>query len=438
MFRRKIEQTINQYFNSERNKILVIDGARQIGKTYIVRKLAKQRFTNYIEINLKEDYDGKKEFEHVRTTSDFYIQVSSLFGTLLNNREDTVIFLDEIQVYPHIISLLKPLNQEAKYTYIVTGSLLGVTLKHVFIPMGSIDEVRMYPMDFEEFLWANNVGEDAINYLKDCFNHLSPINESLHQLFLRRFKEYLISGGLPDAIKEFVTNKNVAKTREVHRQTYTFYSDDCSKYDEEHKLKIRRIYNLMPSYMENKVKRIQVKDIDNIQYGRNEKYLEEYEYLVSSGIALSVKAISNPKFPLIESSTKNLQKLYFNDVGLLSYILYHNNVRAILDYDSGVNLGTLYETAVAMELIAHGHELYYFDSKKIGEVDFLYNDYDHLSVIPIEVKSGNDQYSYRSIPKLVDNNGLYKLSYGYILGNKNIVKKDNNLITLPIYLIMFI
>lgn len=437
MFKRKIEDKINEYFESDKDKILVIDGARQVGKTYIVRKLSKKRFKNYLEINLKDDFNGDKSFVNVKTTRDFYIQISSMTNSKLNNREDTIVFLDEIQAYPHLFTMLKPLNQERRYTYIVSGSLLGVTLKHTFIPMGSIVEIKMYPMDFEEFLWANNVGEEAIDYLRDCFNQLKPINEGIHQTFLKRFREYLICGGLPDAVKEFVINNNINKMRNIHNQIYTFYNDDCNQYDIEHKLNIQRIYSMMPSYMENKVKRIQANSINNIKKDRMEKYTEDFEYLIHSGIALSVNAVSNPIFPLTESSSKNLMKLYFNDVGLLTYILYKNNVRPLLDLDVGVNLGSVYETVCATELVAHGHELFYFDSKKVGEVDFLTNDYDELSVLPIEIKSGNDQNNYRAIPKLIDENGNYKMKKGYVFGNKNIVMLENKLITLPIYLIMF-
>ena len=193
MFKRKIEETIYNYYNGKKEKILVIDGARQVGKTYIVRKISKKVFQNYLEINLKDDFEGDKLFQNVKTTHDFYIQISALPDSNLNNADDTVVFLDEIQVYPHLLTMLKALNQEKRYTYIVSGYLLGITLKHTFIPMGSIDEVKMYPMDFEEFLWANNVGSDAIDYLRECFIGLKEINEGIHQLFLKKFKEYLIS-----------------------------------------------------------------------------------------------------------------------------------------------------------------------------------------------------------------------------------------------------
>ena len=438
MFYRKIQVQLLEYYNNPEAKILVINGARQIGKSFIIRETASNFFNNYVEINLKDDYEGNQIFKNVKNTKEFYIQLSALHGDKLNNINDTIIFLDEIQVYPHLLSMLKPLKLENRFRYIASGSLLGITLRHTFIPMGSIKEVKMYPMDFEEFLYANNVGKDVILYLKECFVNNRNVSEGTHKIILERFKEYLISGGLPDSVKEFVNNNNVLRTRENQTLTYNYYKDDASQYDQEHLLKIRRIYDIMPSYMENKVKRIKFKQIENIDDSNLLKYKDEFDYLINSGCALGVKAISDPRFPLIESSSKNLIKLYFNDVGLLTNILYKNNINAILNNDTGVNLGSVYETVVAMELIAHGHELYYFDSKKVGEVDFLINDYDNLSILPIEIKSGKDSYKFRAIPRLVDKNGNYKLNKGYIFTNKNICKKEDDLYIFPIYMIMFL
>ena len=176
MFKRKIETLINNYLENEKDKILVIEGARQIGKSYIIRKLSKAYYPKYIEINLKDDFDGNKYFssDKVKTTTDFYYQLTALYGDIVGNKNDTIIFLDEIQTYPHLLTMLKPLNQEQKYNYIVSGSLLGVTLKHTFIPMGSIKEVKMHQLDFEEFLWACHVGKDVIEHLKRCFEKLEP------------------------------------------------------------------------------------------------------------------------------------------------------------------------------------------------------------------------------------------------------------------------
>lgn len=437
MFYRKVEKILTQYYNDKDAKIIVINGARQIGKSFIIRETAKKHFKNYIEIDLKSDFYSDQLFANIKKTKDFYLQLSASYGDKLNNNDDTIIFLDEIQIYPHLLTLLKDLKKDDRYRYIASGSLLGITLKHTFIPMGSINEIKMYPMDFEEFLYASNVGEDVVKYLKDCFTNNEKVSENIHKTMLQKFKEYLITGGLPDSVKEFVLNENIFKVRENQTLTYNFYKDDASQYDDEHSLKIRRIYDMMPSYMENKVKRIKFKQIENKEDSNLKKYKDEFDYLINSGCALGIKAISNPSFPLIESSSKNLIKLYFNDVGILTNILYKNNINAIFN-DTGLNLGSVYETFAAMELIAHGHELYYFDSKKVGEVDFLLNNYDDLSVLPIEIKSSKTSYEFRAIPKLVDKNNHYKLNKGYIFSNQNIMKCENDLYTFPIYLIMFV
>ena len=438
MFKRKVEMILNDYYSNLNAKIIIIDGARQIGKSFIIRETASHFFANYIEIDLKSDYEGEQLFKNIRTTKSFYLLVGSLFGDKLNSIDDTIIFLDEIQYYPQLITLLKDLKKENRYRYIASGSLLGVTLKHIFIPMGSIDEVKMYPMDFEEFLWANNVGIEVIEYLRGCFKNKTMVQDAIHKQFLSLFKDYLICGGLPDAVIEYVINKNVFKTREVHSQTFNYYKDDCSRYDLEHKLKISKVYDLLISNMSNKVKRVMFKRIENKNDSNLEKYEEEFDYLVASGIANQTYAVSNPVFPLNESTSKNLVKLYYNDVGILTNLLYKNNIKAILENDNGINLGSVYETVCAMELIAHGHKLFYFDSKKVGEVDFLINDYDNLSVLPIEIKLGKDQNNFRAIPKLVSENGNYKIPYGYVFGNKNVFELKDNLIILPIYLIMFL
>ncbi len=438
MFRRKIEATLNSYYDSPDSKILVVDGARQIGKSYIIRKTASKKFKNYIEIDLRADFEGEKLFLGATTTKAFYLLVSSLYGAFLNTFEDTIIFLDEIAYYPHLISMLKDLKKESRYRYIVSGSLLGIALKHGFIPMGSINEVNMYPLDFEEFLWANNVGKEVIDYLHDCFQERKLVDEPIHKVMLSLFKDYLIAGGLPDAVTQYVIDRNVVKTRAVQSEIYGYYRDDCSKYDLEHKLKIGRIYDMITSNMESKVKRVQFKKIEDKENANLDKYRDEFDYLIAAGVALGTKAVANPKFPLDESSTKNLIKLYYNDVGLLSYLLYKTSIKAILDVDSGINLGSVYETVCAQELSAHGHPLFYFDNKKTGEVDFLINDYETLSPLPIEIKSGKDQTNFRAIPKLVNPEGVYKLPCGYVFGNQNKAETKNGLVTLPIYMIMFV
>lgn len=438
MLKRKIAKIIEIYCQSNKDKILCIDGARQIGKSFIIREMCKKYFTNYIELNMADDYNGDRLFEKVRTTEAFYLQVSVKFGDIMNNNKDTIIFIDEIQIYPHLLTLLKPLKSENKYRYICSGSELGIALgKTTLIPMGSIEEIEMYPMDFEEFLWANNVGELTINHLKKCFKDKKNLEESLHQKILTLFKMYLYVGGMPEAVQSFVNNKNVALVNKIHSDIVKYYREDVSKYDQSHKLKIKKIFDMLPSNLSNKVKRIEYKRIEGIDDVRYKRYENEFDYLISSGIALDAKAVSEPKFPLVQSSSKNLIKLYMNDVGLLSHLLYKNNINAILYDKKGINLGAVYETAAAQELKCHGHNLYYYDRRKVGEVDYLIDDYDNLSTLPIEIKSGMDETNFRALPKIV-NSKEYKIVNGFVLSNKREISFEGKIIYLPIYFIMFL
>lgn len=194
---------------------------------------------------------------------------------------------------------------------------------------------------------------------------------------------------------------------------------------------------MIPSIMENKKKRVVAKDIENIEGKRYSNYQDEFDYLINSGIALEVKAISTPVFPLIESSGKNLLKLYLNDVGILTNVLYKNNITAILNDERCINLGSVYESVVASELKAHGHNLFYYDNKKLGEVDFLIDDYESLSVLPLEVKSGKDYTIHPAINKFLTNKD-YNVKKGYVLSNERTITQENNLIYLPIYYVMFL
>ena len=434
---RKISKYIEDYLTHDYNKILCIDGARQVGKTYIIRELCKKYFKNFIELNMSNDKIGDKIFANVGTINEFYIQVSALAGEKMDTKENTIIFIDEIQEYPQLLTLLKPLNDDDKYRYICSGSSLGISLSNTtLIPMGSIVEKKMYPMDFEEFLLANSFGEIALNYLKECFINKKSPELSIHNKVLNLFKMYLIVGGMPEAIKIFVESKNIFRVKEAQQNIQNYYGADASKYDKEHKLKIKRIYDIVPSNIENKVKRIQYKKIENIDDVRYTKYIDEFDYLISSGIVLDTKAITEPKFPLIQSSSKNLIKLYMNDVGIFTNVLYQTNINAVLE-DKGVNLGAVYETVVAQELICHNHKLYYYDRKKIGEVDYLIDDYNNLSVVPIEVKSGKDYMNFKALTKIIDEPN-YKINYGYVLNNDSEIKQIDKIIYMPIYFIMFL
>lgn len=439
MLFRKIATRIEEYLSSDSDRMLLIDGARQIGKSYIIRHVGEMMFPNYIEINMEEDKLGDRVFADAKTTKDFYMALSVVAGDKMKQRENTLVFLDEIQAYDHLLTLVKFLMKEKKFTYIASGSLLGVTLKNTqSVPMGSLDIQHMYPMDFEEFLYANGVGEFAIDSMKESFHKQEALSEAMHNKLMDLFKKYLLVGGLPKAVEIFVASRNVVEFRSIQKEAHDLYGVDATKYEEGHdkKLKIRRIFDMIPSNLENKNKRVVIKDIEDKKWKRSNDYLDEFDYLISSGITLEVKAISTPTYPLVENSGKNLLKLYMNDVGILSGIFYRNNIKAVMSDIKSINLGSVYETVVAQELKAHGYDLYYYDNKKNGEVDYLIDDTDNLSNIPIEVKSGKDYSVHSALDKFVLNDD-YNINKAYVLSNERNVYVKNGIIYMPIYYVMF-
>ena len=253
------------------------------------------------------------------------------------------------------------------------------------------------------------------------------------------FKKYLLIGGLPDAVNSFIADTNIVKVRTIHHDIRAFYADDASKYeaDNNRKLKIRRIYDMIPSNLESKKKRVVFQDIEDKRGKRFSDYQDEFEYLISAGIVLDVNAISTPVFPLTQAVGKNLLKLYLNDVGLLTDVLYGSNIRAILDDETGINLGSVYESVVAQELAAHGCKLFYYDNRNKGGVDYLIDDYDSLSAVPIEVKSGKDYTIHSALSAFVKNED-YHVKKAYVLSNTREITTNGKITYIPIYDVMFL
>ena len=438
MLYRKIETQIRAYLQSQSNKVLLIDGARQVGKSFIIRHVGQEMFRHYIEVNLLEDANGERFFASATTPKDFYFRLSSVAGDRLGTKEDTLVFLDEIQAYPHLLTMLKFLKSDDRFTYIASGSLLGVALAQtVSIPIGSIMTRHMYPLDFEEFLLANGVGADVIDYMREQYCAEQPLDEGLHNKVYDLFRKYLIVGGMPDAVNSFLEVTDVTVLREIQADIHEYYGADASQYDAAHRLKIRSIYNMIPSNLENKRKRVFFNRIESKPGKRFGDYAEEFDYLVQAGIALKVQAVSRPKFPLLESSQKNLLKLYLNDVGILTGQLYGRNMVAILDDVRSINLGSVYESAVAQELKAHGHRLFYYDNKKHGEVDFLIERDDLLSVMPIEVKSGKDYKVHSALSAFVQTEE-YGVKKALVLSNERDVFTEQGITYMPVYDVMFL
>ena len=439
MLYRKITSYIEDYLRSDSDKILILEGARQIGKSFSIREVGTRLYSNYVEINFVEDDEGEQLFKNIHKKEDFYLTLSMVAGDKLSHRNDTLIFLDEIQHYPQYLTMLKFLREDNRFRYIASGSLLGITLQDTTsIPVGSITIKEMFQLDFEEFLIANGVGADAIASLRHSYNNRQSLSEEYHNYVLDLFKRYLLVGGLPDAVNTYLNTHNIVKVREVQDDIRSLYGSDASKYEKEHskKLLIRRIYEMIPSQMENKKKRVVAQDIRGKKGDRFDQYKEEFEYLISSGISLSVHAISNPHFPLSESLQKNLLKLYLNDVGLLTGLLYRNNIRPVLDDVCSINLGSVYESVVAQELRAHGHKLFYYDNRKQGEVDYLVDDHSSMAPHPIEVKSGKDYTIHSALNNLMKNPDYHILS-STVISNEREVHQDGNITYMPVYFVMF-
>ncbi|MDO4511716.1 MAG: AAA family ATPase [Bacteroidales bacterium] len=439
MLKRKFAITIQRFLQENPHKILLVDGARQIGKSYIIRYVGTRMFKHFVEINLKEDSEGAGVFRHVKSCQELYMQLGLYAKTELGTKDDTLVFLDEIQAYPHLLTLLKFLNQEGRFRFIASGSQLGIALSQTpSVPIGSISIEHMYPLDFEEFMWANGCGEDVIQVMREQYENGLPLSESLHAYVITLFRYYLLVGGLPEAVNAFLADHHTVHVRKVHKIIHDLYAVDASQYDMENKLKIRRIYDLIPSNLENKKKRVVFKNIEGKRWKKFTDYADEFEYLVASGVALGVNAISNPKHPLIESEVKNLIKLYLNDVGLLTYLLYGNNVNAVLHDECGINLGTVYESVVAQELRAHGFTLYYFDNKKVGEVDFIVDDFNTLSPHPIEVKSGKDYTIHSALSRFLNPSFGFGINRATVFSNEREVQHREGVTYMPIYYCMFL
>ncbi|MBQ9236643.1 MAG: ATP-binding protein [Prevotella sp.] len=439
MLYRKITSYIEEYLKSDNDKILILEGARQVGKSFSIREAGVRLYSNYVEINFVEDDEGEQLFKDIHKIEDFYLTLSMVAGDKLSGYDDTLVFLDEIQHYPQYLTMLKFLREDKRYRYIASGSLLGIRLQDTTsIPVGSILIKEMFQLDFEEFLMANGFGTDALAMLRHAYKNRQSLTEEHHNHVLDLFRRYLLVGGLPDAVNTYLSTHNIVKVREVQDGIRSLYAADASKYEKEHskKLLIRRIYEMIPSQMENKKKRIVAQEIRGKEGDRFSQYAEEFEYLVSSGISLAVHAISNPHFPLSESLKKNLLKLYLNDVGLLTGLLYQNNIRPILDDIRSINLGSVYESVVAQELRAHGHKLFYYDNRKQGEVDYLIDDHTNMSAHPIEVKSGKDYTVHSALNNLITNTD-YNIVEATVISNERRVHQEGHIIYMPIYFIMF-
>lgn len=431
--KRKIKKDIDSFLDKEFcKKALLITGARQIGKTYIIRKCLKERYHSIVEINFIENEDARKLFSDFKETKDFLLRLSTIADQPLIKGE-TVIFFDEVQECKEIVTAIKFLVEEGSYQYVLSGSLLGVELKDIrSVPVGYMSVFEMYPMDFEEFCMANKVNEKVLQNLKHCFESAVPVDDLIHEKMMELFRIYLIVGGMPKPVQEYINTNNLQYVIEEQKQILKQYKQDIAKYDPANKLYLEDIFNLIPSELNNKNKRFILKNLnENFKFSR---YENSFIWLKDAGVALPAFCAAEPVIPLLLSKATNLFKLFLSDVGLLAAMYADGIQMKILMKEVNMNYGAIYENVVAQELKCHGFDLYYYNNNRLGELDFLV-EYQGR-VLPIEIKSGKAYERHAALNNCLEN-PRYGIEEAFVFCNEN-VKKTDKVIYYPIYMITFL
>ena len=432
MLTRKIEVDIHSWIRSGKGALLV-SGARQVGKTWTIRQCLNSEKCDFLEINLIENPDLVPALVQCKTVDDLIVILSTATNYSLTKGK-TIIFIDEVQELKEIVTKVKFWVDEGSFRYILSGSLLGIELRSLrSAPVGYLEELHMFPLDFDEFLSASGVTMDTLNYLRTCFDQRKPIEDSIHQKMMQHYQRYLVVGGMPAAVQEYATSRDINKVTVIQRNIIELYKLDFTKYEQEdRKLMLISIYEQVPAQLMKQNRRFQYSDIKKGL--RFERLEDSFLWLTAAGVVIPVYNATEPRVALSQNAKSSLLKLYSSDVGLLT-CQYGNAIRLkILIGDESLNLGGVYENAVAQELNAHGFPMYFYNNHRIGELDFIIEQ--SMTVVPIEVKSGKDYYIYSALNKVVDNQE-YGVQTAYILANCNIFQEGKQLY-LPIYLAAFI
>lgn len=428
MLFRKMSKKIEDFFERDDRTALMLTGARQVGKTYCIREYAVKHFKNVIEINFIEMPQAVSIFEGANGSEDILLRISALTDVPMEKGK-TIIFFDEVQECREIVTAIKFLVDEGSYRYVLSGSLLGVELKDIrSVPVGYLTIYEMFPMDFREFCMANKVSGQILDRLKECFEKRQPIDEVIHNKMLDLFHLYLIVGGMPAAVQSYLDTNNLNDVLRVQQAIVRLYKKDISKYDPDEKLYLEDIFQLIPSELNSKNKRFILKNLnENFKFSR---YEHSFIWLREAGTVLPVFCVQEPQIPLLLSKSTNLFKLFLSDVGLLASMYADGLQLKILSKEKDINFGSVYENAVAQELHAHGFDLYYFNSKKQGELDFVI-EYQG-EVLPIEVKSGKAYTRHHALDNVLENDA-YNISQAIVFSNENIHEKGS-IFYCPVYL----
>jgi len=433
MLNRTIYNKIESFFKTDR-KALLIDGARQTGKTFTVRLIGSRCFENIVEINFVKQPDAVQIINNAKGSEDLLLRLSLFAGKKMIPGK-TLIFFDEIQECPEIVTAIKFLVEEGSYRYVLSGSLLGVKLNDMrSVPVGYMSIMQMYPLDFREFAEAIGLSSVVLDSIQDSFEKKIPVDSFVHGKILEIVKLYLMIGGMPAVVQKYVDTNNLHDVLCEQKDIIKLYKKDISKYQKEKKLEIEEVYNLIPAELDSKNKRYKFKDIES--NSRYSKYEDAFLWLKDAGVAIPAFNVEEPRSPLLLNKQNNSFKLFLNDVGLLAASYAGDFQKNILTGELNMNFGAIFENFAAQELYAHGfatddHNLFYFNSKKQGEVDFVI---EKGNAIPIEIKSGKDYERHRALNNILDKED-YEIRQSYVFCQDNL-KLSGKITYLPIYMLM--
>lgn len=432
MLHRKIEKAIVSWIHNSK-KALLIDGARQVGKTYIIRKILEKESCPYIEFNLIKSPELVGLLAKSTSVDDLITNLS-LFTDGKFVKGKTFIFIDEIQEFKEIATKIKFWVDDGSFRFVFSGSLLGVELKSIkSAPVGYLQTLTMYPMDFEEFLQIYNFTDKLRESLHRSFINRTPVNDEVHGRMMQIFNMYLNVGGMPSAVEKFKESRSLEDVIAEHNDIIIQYRKDFTRYEaEEKKPYLTQIYDLIPAELNKPNKRFNFSDIKKgLRFERSE---ENFVWLTSAGVALPVFNVTEPTVPLKLNEKSSLFKLFLSDIGMLTTIYGRATKQQLLSEDKDINNGALYENVVAQELKAHGLPLHYYNSKRYGELDFVI-EYKG-KILPIEVKSGKSYQRHSALNNIMEISN-YQIHEAFVLSNYNI-SVIGNVVYYPMYMLIFI
>lgn len=444
MLKRKITEKLlswkrdNDASPTGMRKAFLLDGARQTGKTFAIRQFGASEYRSVIEINFLESSDAASLLGSCRNARETISALSLLSGKEVTSGK-TLVFLDEVQAAPDMVTMTKSLVEDGRFDIALSGSMLGVELKNVSsFPVGYVRTERMHPLDFEEFCWSQGVTEDLFASMRSAFETNTPLEPSLHDRLVRLFRLFLVVGGMPEAVQRYLdTRYDLGAVRTIQSSITQQYRIDIAKYAQDRKLQVRSIFDAMPSELAKVNKRFELKSIRN--KATFERYANDFAWLVGAGVALKCNVVGDPRYPLRQTEDGRKFKLYSSDTGLLLAQYPVGIAARALEGARDVNFGAVYENAVAHELSAAGVPLRYYYSSRNGEVDFLIED-NAGRVIPLEVKSGKDYKLHTALNNLLGDEQR-GVEHAYVLSEHALSireRKGKPVIYVPLYMASFI